>query len=52
VRTVSTVQATIDTYAAVSVITVFALFSVAVLLPPPPTTPASHRPIFKWRRSE
>lgn len=50
VRTMATTQATIDTYAACSFLMLLALFSVVVLLPNPPRTPASHLPLFKRNR--
>jgi DHA2 family multidrug resistance protein len=47
VRTLATTQATIDCFVAVAVASGFGLFILTVVLPPPPRTPASHRPLFR-----
>lgn len=46
VRSLATTQATIDCFAAVAVIAVIGLVIVAIILPPPPRTPASYVPLF------
>jgi DHA2 family multidrug resistance protein len=47
VRLMATTQATIDAFVAVAGCAGFGLFVLIVLVPAPPRTPASHRPLFR-----
>lgn len=47
VRLMATTQATVDSFIAVAACAAFGLFVMIVLLPSPPRTPASHRPLFR-----
>jgi DHA2 family multidrug resistance protein len=52
VRTMATTEATIDTFVAVAACAAVGLFVMVVLLPKPPRTPASHRPLFQKKGAE
>jgi DHA2 family multidrug resistance protein len=52
VRTLATTEATIDCFVAVAVCAAFGLFILMVVLPAPPRTPASHRPLFRRAGAE
>lgn len=47
VRLMATTQATIDAFVAVAACAALGLFIMIVVLPAPPRTPASHRPLFR-----
>jgi DHA2 family multidrug resistance protein len=47
VRSLATTQAAIDSFVAVAVCAAFGLFILMVIMPAPPRTPASHRPLFR-----
>jgi DHA2 family multidrug resistance protein len=49
VRSLATTQSVIDTFVAVAFTSLFGLI-VLVVLPPPPNTPASHRPLFRRKQ--
>lgn len=49
VRSMATTMATINSFVAVAGFALFGLFVMIVLLPAPPRTPASHRPLFRKR---
>lgn len=52
VRSMATTEATIDSFVAVAACAAFGLFVMIVLLPVPPRTPASHRPLFQRKTPE
>lgn len=52
VRLMATTQASIDGFVAIAAIAAVGLVSVAIVLPPPPRTPASYVPLFHPRRTE
>jgi DHA2 family multidrug resistance protein len=52
IRTVATTQATIDSFVGVAAVAAFGLFVLAILLPPPPRTPASYVPLFHREPAE
>jgi DHA2 family multidrug resistance protein len=52
VRTMATTQATIDTFVAVACCALCGLILLILVLPAPPTTPASHVPLFRRRTAE
>ena len=51
VRTMATTMATIDTFMGVAACAAFGLFIMIVVLPAPPRTPASHRPLFRRKQA-
>ena len=51
VRTMATTEAAIDSFVAVAACAVFGLFMMIVVIPAPPRTPASHRPLFQRKNA-
>ncbi len=52
IRTVATTQATIDSFVGVAAVAAVGLVILAIVLPPPPRTPASYVPLFHRKQDE